>query len=755
MRLATALALVLAVALVAVAPAAARPYGFLATPTDQLAVPGDLAGFEITPEGFIYGGYGELEFRAGPKLVGLRAPVRTLEGGRYPVMRYGQRVGGVRYDLDVFAAEVAGQPVAFTRVTLRNTAKHAVRARWAVGVRYSGGALKANGVRRFRYPRPIVPERPGLIVQPGTPFATGWSYDFGDGTIVRDGQVLATFAAPPAGTAVELQPREGAGAVRPSTTFDLVEYTMRLAPGARRVLHFRMPSAPVPDGSPAALEIRAASHVTQRLALLRTWRATFDRAMALELPEQRVQEAYYANLMHILLPRYKLADGTWVQPVNKLRYHAFWLRDAAIMTQALDLAGLHAKARENLEFFGAWQSDAGQFISRAGQLDGHGQALWAIGEHIQRTGDSAFAQAMLPRLDRAVAWLRGARAADPLGLLPASDPRDNELVAGHLAGDDFWALAGLTSITAAARTLGETERAARWQAELDAMAVTVRARVSAAAARNGGAIPPVLDHGGGLDWGNLWAAWPAPVFDPRSPIVSATLAAARRNFREGLATYGEFHNLHHYLGFRVFQTELLRDEQAKVVQGLYDSLAHTTATYGGFETGVRPYARRSVDDNLAPHGWFAAELVALIRTMLVRERDTRSPGGSQGTGDGIELLSAVPGRWLAPGRATVVRNAPTTFGDVDVSLRPVRGGAVLRWDARGVPDGTPLWWRVPAGARDVRVAGIALGPGAVRLPGRAGELRIAWRLPKKTPSFDGVTAALQMAYRDRGAKPPD
>jgi hypothetical protein len=739
-----AVAVALLTAVVAAAPAAARPYGFLATPTDQLAVPGHVAGFEVTPEGFLYGGFGELVFRAGPKLVGLRAPVRTLEGGRYPVLRYGQRFGGARYDLDVFASEVAGQPVAFARVTLRNTSARPLRARWAVGLRYSGGALKANGVRRFRFPRPVAPQRPGLITQPGTPFALGWDYGFGGGTLIRDGQVLATYAIPPGDAELELQRREGSGAITPSTTFDLVEYAIRLAPGERRVLDFRMPSAPVADGSPAAAALQAASHAEHRLALLRGWRATFDRAMALELPERRVQEAYYASLMHILLPRYRLADGTWVQPVNKLRYHAFWLRDAAIMTQALDLAGLHAEARENLAFFGEWQRESGQFISREGQLDGHGQALWAIGEHIQRTGDSAFARGILPRLDRAVAWLRGARLGDPLGIVPESDPRDNELVAGHLAGDDFWAVAGLAAITGAARLLGETERAARWELELETLRAAVRVRVAEAAARNGGAIPPVLDHRGGLDWGNLWAAWPAPVFDPSSAIVGATLARARRNFREGLATYGEFHNLHHYLGFRVFQTDLLRGDQARVVQGLYDSLAHTTATYGGFETGVRPYARRSVDDNLAPHGWFAAELVALIRNMLVRERD-----------GGIELLSALPGGWLVPGRATIVRNAPTTYGAVDVSLRPVRGGAVLRWNAK-VPAGTPLWWRVPAGARAGRATALSLpiAAGAVRLRGRAGELRVSWRLPRRTSSFDGVAAALRKAYRDRGVRPP-
>ena len=739
---ALATAALLVVALVLASPAAARPYGFLATPTDQLAVPGHLAGFEITPEGFVYSGYGELVMRAGPNLVGLRAPVRTLHGGRYPLMRYGQRLGGVRYDVEAFASIVAGQPVALVRVVLRNQTARALQARWAVGLRSSGGALKPSGVRRFRFPRPAVPQLPGLYTQPGWQFDAASRYAFGDRTILRDGNVMATFAPPAPGVALEFQQREGTGPVVPATTFGLVEYRVALGARGTRHLDFVVPSKPVPDSAPAALELRGAPFAAHRDAMLRGWKATFARAMQLSLPERRVQDAYYASLMHMLLPRYQLPDGDWVQPVNKLRYHAFWLRDASIMTQALDLAGLHREAGENLGFFDRWQHDDGLFISREGQLDGHGQAMWAIGEHALRSRDREFARDALPSLGRAVAWLHRARASDALGLVPASDPRDNELVAGHLAGDDFWAVAGLQAAVGVARMLGESGRAEAWGDELADLLRTVRTRVEAAAARNGGAIPPALDRDGGRDWGNLWAAWPASVLDPLSPLVTRTLASARRHFREGLATYGEFFNLHHYLGFRVWQTELLRGEQARVVQGLYDSLAHTTNTSGGFETGVRPYARRSVDDNLAPHGWFAAELVALLRNMLVRE-----------SGDGIELFSALPERWLAVGRPTVVRGAATTLGTVDVTLRPVRGGAVLTWNA-AVPAGTPLWWRVPAGARSVRAPGLVAGAKALLLPGRAGVLRIAWRLPKNSSSLDGVTAALQKAYRARGLQPP-
>ena len=55
--------------------------------------------------------------------------MRTLEGGRYPLMRYGQRIGGVRYGLEVFASIVAGQPVAFVRVRMSNPTSRPLLAR--------------------------------------------------------------------------------------------------------------------------------------------------------------------------------------------------------------------------------------------------------------------------------------------------------------------------------------------------------------------------------------------------------------------------------------------------------------------------------------------------------------------------------------------------------------------------------------------------------------------------------------------------
>jgi hypothetical protein len=49
-------------------------------------------------------------------------------------------------------------------------------------------------------------------------------------------------------------------------------------------------------------------------------------------------------------------------------------------------------AAQDLAYFPAWQRPDGLFISRPGEYDGIGEALWAIGRHAELTGDAAFAR---------------------------------------------------------------------------------------------------------------------------------------------------------------------------------------------------------------------------------------------------------------------------------------------------------------------------------------------------------------------------
>jgi hypothetical protein len=358
-----------------------------------------------------------------------------------------------------------------------------------------------------------------------------------------------------------------------------------------------------------------------------------------------------------------------------------------------------------------------------------GQALWALGRHASLTQDGAFARAKLPALERAVGWLEAQLTGDPTGLLPIGDPHDDEYVAGRLAGDDFWAVAGLDEAVILARVAGRPDLAATWGGLAERLRTSVGRATRAAAAANAGAVPPALDRPGGRDWGNWWVAYPDGPLAPSDPIVGATIRRARAGFREGIATYAG--QLHDYTGFRIFETELARGEQAAVVAGLYAELAHATGTLGGFEADIRPGGKRSSAANLTPHGTYSGELVTLIRNMLVRD----------GSPD-VVILGAVPAAWLHPGEVVSVAGAPTAHGRVSFALRSRRGGARLTWSA---PAGTALAWPVPYGVSGFRAAGARVEGGVVRLRGASGSLSVTWAL-RPGPTLAGTIGRLRRSY---------
>ncbi len=714
----------------AVAPpaGAAAGWSFVATPTDQLGVPGLFAASEITPEGGIYTGYGEVAFELGDPLARWVQPQRSLaEGGRYPIVAQRLVRGGVDYRLSMLAAPVDGVAIDVVRVSMRNLTAGARRAGWAVGLRQSGGArLNAAGAPYFRYRAPAGTPN-GLYAQPGGPL----------GRVSVAGDVILSHGVDGAARAVVLLPRGGGRRVDPPRTCAprtaicaRVGFTRLLRPGGVAELEFKVPAVPA---DPAMLDaLRRLDYAGAEAAVRRSFDATLGAGMRLHLPEPAVEDAYRASLVQILSSRYRLPVGGWAQTVNDLQYHAFWLRDAAIMTNALDLAGLHGPARENLEYFAAWQRPDGLFISRPGQYDGIGQALWALGRHAELAGDGGFARAQLPAVGRAVGWIAGQLDRDRLGLLPAGDPGDNEYLAGRLAGDDFWAVAGVDEAVRLAGLAGRPDLAAGWQAIAARLRASVGRATRAAAAGHGGAVPPALDRSGGRDWGNWWVAYPDGPLAATDPVVTATIRRARAGFREGIATYAG--QLHDYTGFRIFETQLARGEQAAVVDGLYSELAHSTGTLGGFETDLRPGGRRSSAANLTPHGTYSGELVALIRNMLVRD-------DSAGR---VVLLGAVPGSWLEPGAVISVAGAPTAHGLVSLVLRSRAGGATLSWTA---PAGTALGWPVPYGAGGVRASAGRLEGGVLALPGASGSVTVRWTRPKRPGATLAATVGrLRRAY---------
>jgi hypothetical protein len=726
------LASILSAGTLATAAPAPPTTGFLSKPTDQIAVPGMISGGEITPEGDLYTGWAEYELRFGRRLVPWRQPTRVMPNPGVPLLASSLADGPVRYTQTVFAVALGGRPVAYDTVTATNDSAGPREARVAMAIAYTRGRqiLGAHRLKTgaYRYERPVTGQAIGFYDQPGQAFSPAFSYTVDGRDLDRSGVLLARGPDAPS------RPLATPAASALSATHDARLFRARLPPGGHASFTWQIPLDPPAPGARAdrildSLPLRGAL-----AKLSRTWRAQEAGMMQISVPEAKVVACYRAAVTEILESRFRTAAG-WVQASNKLQYQAFWIRDGAIETQALDLAGLHTQAAQNLALMDTFQQPDGLFISRTDQYDGLGEALWALDQHAQLTRSPAYAAAQLARIGAAVKWLVAVTASDPLGLLPAGSPGDNELAYGHITGDDLWAAAGLRSAIADAKLAGREDLAAAWQAIDDRFEASLDSAIAVAFARTGH-IPPVLDANDGQDWGNYYAAYPVQVLPASSPEVSATMAWARAHMAEGLPTYLNGHSLHDYLGFAIFQTELAAGDVADAVAGLYAELVHTTSTDNGWEWDIAPFGNRASPVNLSPHGTFAGDYVALLRNMLVADD----------TDGGVSLLDGASPAWLAPGQHITVTAAPTDHGTISFTERSSARGETLTWRS-ALSRGTALTWTLPRWARHARIARTRVSGSSIALRGSSGSVTVTFSGHRPRQSYALAAAALNAAYR--------
>lgn len=718
-----------------------QPFSYFSKPTDEIGMMDAEAATEVTPEGYLRTGYGELMFFSGPELQPTSVRIRTLEQGRLPIMHYQFARDGIVYRFTLFAATLSGKPegplVNFIRVEMKNEGAETTRAIFATGMRYDAPNDTAQPHGDNRFTRPVEGKAPGDYRQPGVKFNPDWVYSFETDGFLRDGRLLYSF---PAGYSMRGWTLHGrynypqdvskpekldVDAVVP---VGIVTYSRLLKPEEDWTLDFKMPLQPTSDAAQrnqiAQLGFERAKEQTTAF-----WNGILNRGMQIELPERKAKDTFYASLVYDLMAIDHIGPN-YIQTVNKLHYHAFYLRDGADIVHNYDITGYPDIARECLNFFATKQLPNGNFLSQPQQYDGWGEAVWGYGQHYRITHDKAFAEWALPQIARAVDWLKQARAADPLHIIPASDVRDNENIPGHITGYNFLALSGLRLAIAMARQTEHPDMAQNWQAEYDDYQRAFFKVLDERTAADGGYIPPALDgQKGGYDWGNLLSVVPEPILDPHDPRVTATLKAVQAKYAEGIMTYADGEFLHHYLTIKNTMTEVIRGDQERALGEFYGLLLHTSSTQAGFEFAIKPWGDRNFEDNLAPHGWFAAEYRNLLRTMLLRE-----------DGDELHLLSAVSPDWIGRGKTIAVKQAPTSFGTVAFTLhQPSDDAALLRIDAsfgaapKALAIHVPWFMDVDSATADGKP--VAAKGGVIAVPAGTKEVRVKWHRAANTPAL--------------------
>ncbi len=171
------------------------------------------------------------------------------------------------------------------------------------------------------------------------------------------------------------------------------------------------------------------------------------------------------------------------------------------------------------------------------------------------------------------------------------------------------------------------------------------------------------------------------------------------------------------------------DQADQLVLSLYGQLA-AGMTEGTFVSGegatIAPVPGESYRSMyLPPNSTSDAAFLETLRLMLIHE-----------TGEGLELAYATPRAWLRPGKAIVVRNAPTSFGPVSFAIASTTAAVSVSLTVPvRAPRSLRLRLRLPPGRRitSVRLDG---GPfprfdpatGTIDLSGETGSLRLGARV---------------------------
>lgn len=444
----------------------------------------------------------------------------------------------------------------------------------------------------------------------------------------------------------------------------------RLQPGERAQLDLLLPAYPTTRAVLTTLS--RVSHERRVEETRSYWHGEIARGATFDVPDAEVRNAVHAARVVLLAARER-RDVDWVPLGGPFHYRDVWVRDGARVAEALAVSGYTRESRELARSFLRFQSPLGSFVSQTGQLDGTGQALWAFEQTMLRPSPAPEIRKLATAAERAWRAVERQRALPAMsqrgrmpGMLPETDPHDNELVRAQLVGNDAWALVGYRATERLLRAAGEPAAADRVERSRRAYLDVFRLALQQAERPD---IPPSW-QGVGIDWGNLNVGYPCQVLDAGDPRLASL---ARRYWAPvggpGLGYYRNPDSLHTYAAADLGTVAMLAGDRAAADRILDATIRWRTASGGAAECFVG--STRDFGRNFPPHATAAAALISLVRNALVFD-----------DGDTLALALGARAPWWS---GTTVRGAPTRWGRLDLQFARAGDVATWRWSA------VPVW----------------------------------------------------------------
>lgn len=778
-----------------------KPFSYFANPNDLLGAFGAPVGSEVTPEGYVYTGLGELMFFIGNPLEAVRARIRTLHRGCLPIIEYDLERNGVRFAFQMFAADLGGElkglPVNFVRVSITNTLSEPRAAFFSTAWRFQAecntldaespyGQMWSN-VADYRF-RQTFENMPADLVAGQDRFNPEWQYQFAKDALIRDDRLVYSYPVAPepiqkslaildSGLQVyrffsgEIQgDLDHVSRCKPHTPLGVVTYCLDLAPGETDHLVYKLPIVPLPVGSGRAAQLSESSYEDWLDQTISFWDDMVLKRVPLSFPERKVQEYLVGNTIVNLLSIDQIGEDTIVN-VNKFHYHDWYGgSDTTHMLRAMEYMGLLDVARQGFLFWRKMQFPDGSFRMKrhpdALYWELFGWTLWGWADHYRMTRDRGFLESVYPGVVAATDWHDRVTSEDPLGLWPSSTISDDAYLKNcRQTGQHLWALAGLQIAIFMAREMGRSDDAERFESQRQRFRDAFELALAAQTAQTGGYIPPALDRTtAGNDWDNLLTLYPRVLFDPEDPRVETTLRTVRDQYQEGILQYFWPHAVAREGDSFVFNEEPLmhywqtpNNAQASLVRGtawdqewavkeLYALLLHTSSTHLPGEFGTVAWSTRECSHcfNILPQGATSSKTIELLRNMLIREQD-----------EDLYLLSAVSPKWIKPRQMIEMASEPSAFGPINmrVASEETKLSITLPTEFRNAPN--RMFLRVPwfYDVKHAELDGQPIMPseGHFLLPTEARDLIVHGEIRPDAPdlSYEQAVADYKSEYRQR------
>jgi len=451
------------------------------------------------------------------------------------------------------------------------------------------------------------------------------------------------------------------------------------------------------------------------------WRKKLNR-VALHLPAagKAVEDGVRTALAQILISR----DGPALRPGTR-SYARSWIRDGAMMSDALLRLGQTDVVRDYAEWFASHQFANGKVpccVDARGsdpvaENDSNGELIHLIAQHYRYSGDHVWLQRMWPELSSAVEFMNTLRATErternesderrPLyGLMPASISHEGYSDRpAYSYWDDFWALAGYASAADSAKALRRDNEAARLTGQRDEFRNDLLASIRASISQHRiDYIPASADRGDfdptsttiALAVAGQQAALPRPELDQTFERYWKEFVARRDGATDWDAyTPYEFRNVGAFvrLGWRERASELLDFFMRDRRPGPWNQWPEVI--------GREPRQPRFLGD--LPHAWVASDFIQSVLDMFAYER---------AEDQALVLAAGIPTDWLA-GAGIEIKDLRTPYGKLSYSLRrdgervllniargmtPPPGGLIFTWPYKTAPgsayiNGRPIPW---------------------------------------------------------------